>query len=79
MIFLNALSRHIRIDFSNGPGSHMGSDFFQRAGPVREERDFSYGPGRHVIGDFSNKPGRAGKKRNELFNGRVWLQKKKEE
>ena len=28
---------------------------------------------------FLNRPGRADKKRNEYFNGRVWLQKKKED
>ena len=29
--------------------------------------------GQHIMGDFSN--GQAGKKRNEFFKGRVWLQK----
>ena len=57
----------MRGDFSNGPGM---------AGTWKVV--FSNGPGRHIIGDFSNGPGRAGKKRNEIFNGRIWLQKKKE-
>ena len=54
--------------------------FFQRAGLSRHMKgDFSNGPGRHVIGDFWIGPGQAGKKRNEFFNGRVWLRKKENE
>ena len=58
--------RQNTIDFSNGPGRQMRDDF-------------SNGPGRHMRGDFSNGPGRAGKKRNEFFIVRVWLQKKEDE
>ena len=65
------LGRQMRGDFSNELGQHMRGDF-------------SNGPDRHMRGDFSNGPGRAGpgragKKRNEFFNGRVWLQKKEDE
>ena len=58
-----------------GQGRHMRGNFYIL-------------PGRHMRNDFSNRldragtwrvlfpTGRTGKKRNELFNYRVWLQKK---
>ena len=41
--------------------------------------DFFNGPGRHMRCDFLDEPGRAGRKRNEFFNDRVWLQEKENE
>ena len=38
---------------------------------------FSNRPDQQLRDDFSNGPGRAGKKRNEFLNGRIWLQKRK--
>ena len=35
-------------------------------------------PAQHMRGSFSNGPSRAGKKRNEFFNDRAWLQKKED-
>ena len=47
--------------------------------PVPGKLGMIFPTGRHMRGDFSNGPGRAGKKRNEFFNGRIWLQKKEDE
>ena len=67
--------QQMRGDFFNGPGRQMRNEVSNR--PGRQMRcDFSNGPGRHMRGEFSKMPVRAGKKRNEFFNGRVWLQKK---
>ena len=51
---------------ATGPGLARGPY------PARQMKgNFSNGPGRHMTGDFLNGPVRAGKKRNEFFNGRV--------
>ena len=70
-----------RLKVCTGPGRQMRGDFYNgRTGPANEEAFFERAePSRHMRGDFSNGPGRAGKKRNEFFYGRVWVQKKEDE
>ena len=59
------MGRQMKDGISNVPGRHMRGDF-------------PNGPGWHVRKTFSNGPGQAGEKRNEFFNGWVWLQKKED-
>ena len=70
------------LEFCTGPGPAKGPNTTRpadRAGPANMGWSFQRaGPGRRMRGDFSNGPGRAGKKRNDFFDGRVWLQKKED-
>ena len=59
----------VGLGLTRGPYQHMRGDFSNRMG-------------QQMSGDFSNGTGRtsrAGKKRNEFFTSRFWLQKNKDE